>query len=102
MVVKLQFLYFSDTELLVYRIFSDDRWKVHPDWVYCNYHHHQNFTSPEQNLIHFLERLTEVRTEGEEKWGKPLLSQSSEESLHYCKYSLIKIIKIPNNEERSP
>ena len=74
---------FSNPVVLVYNIFSDDRWHVHPDWVYCKYHQHQKFTGPEQNLIHFLEKLTEAWTEGENKWGKP----QTQESHHYCEYS---------------
>ncbi|RVE51074.1 hypothetical protein evm_004217 [Chilo suppressalis] len=38
--------------------FKGDDWKVHPDWVYCEYAStsEQSFNSPEEQLIHFLSR----------------------------------------------
>merc|ERR1719228_168564 len=44
------------------QIFPDDRWKLHPDWVYCEYNYagtdDRKFDSPEKNMKHFLERLS--------------------------------------------
>jgi len=41
--------------------FDGDKWKLHPDWVYCEYNYAGNgereFDSPETNMRHFLERL---------------------------------------------
>jgi len=43
------------------RVFSSDRWKLHPDWVYCQYNYagsnDRQFDTPERNMKHFLERL---------------------------------------------
>ncbi|XP_022130225.2 voltage-dependent calcium channel subunit alpha-2/delta-3 isoform X1 [Pieris rapae] len=38
--------------------FKGDNWKVHPDWVYCEYAStsDQTFNSPEEQLLHFLTR----------------------------------------------
>jgi len=44
------------------KVFSSDRWKLHPDWVYCEYNyagnHERQFDTPENNMRHFLERLS--------------------------------------------
>merc|ERR1719158_1214645 len=44
------------------KVFSSDRWKLHPDWVYCEHNyagnHERQFDSPENNMRHFLERLS--------------------------------------------
>ncbi|KAM3967735.1 LOW QUALITY PROTEIN: voltage-dependent calcium channel subunit stolid [Aphomia sociella] len=38
--------------------FKGDDWKIHPDWVYCEYAStsEQTFNSPEEQLVHFLSR----------------------------------------------
>ncbi|XP_072936977.1 voltage-dependent calcium channel subunit alpha-2/delta-3 [Epargyreus clarus] len=38
--------------------FKGDNWRVHPDWVYCEYAStsEQSFTSAEEQLLHFLTR----------------------------------------------
>ncbi|XP_052757555.1 voltage-dependent calcium channel subunit alpha-2/delta-4 isoform X3 [Galleria mellonella] len=38
--------------------FKGDNWKIHPDWVYCEYAStsEQTFNSPEEQLVHFLSR----------------------------------------------
>ncbi|XP_045445989.1 voltage-dependent calcium channel subunit alpha-2/delta-3 [Melitaea cinxia] len=38
--------------------FKGDNWKIHPDWVYCEYAStsEQTFTSAEEQLVHFLTR----------------------------------------------
>merc|ERR1711892_1454315 len=42
--------------------FAGDNWKLHPDWVYCEYNYagngHREFDSPETNMRHFLDRIT--------------------------------------------
>merc|ERR1712226_852913 len=44
------------------KVFSSDRWKLHPDWVYCEYNYagsnDRQFDSPENNMRHFLDRLS--------------------------------------------
>ena len=53
-------------------MFSSDQWKLHPDWVYCEFNYsgsneqqlatnntdEQQFDSPENNMRHFLDRLS--------------------------------------------
>ncbi|KOB73141.1 putative voltage-gated calcium channel alpha2-delta subunit 1, partial [Operophtera brumata] len=38
--------------------FKGENWKIHPDWVYCEYAStsEQTFNSPEEQLLHFLNR----------------------------------------------
>ncbi|KAK2576412.1 hypothetical protein KPH14_005750 [Odynerus spinipes] len=38
--------------------FKGNNWKVHPDWVYCEYNSASDkwFSSPEERVLHFLER----------------------------------------------
>ncbi|RZF45628.1 hypothetical protein LSTR_LSTR010579 [Laodelphax striatellus] len=38
--------------------FKGDNWRVHPDWVYCeyNYPNEHSFKSPEEQVLHFLSR----------------------------------------------
>merc|ERR1711892_1413093 len=54
------------------KIFPDDRWKLHPDWVYCEYNYagtdDRKFDSPEKNMKHFLERLADE--EASFNWGQ--------------------------------
>jgi len=42
--------------------FGGDKWKLHPDWVYCEYNYagsgEREFDSPETNMRHFLDKLT--------------------------------------------
>ncbi|XP_026319416.1 voltage-dependent calcium channel subunit alpha-2/delta-3 [Hyposmocoma kahamanoa] len=42
----------------VTEFFKGENWKVHPDWVYCEYAStsEQTFNSPEEQLLHFLSR----------------------------------------------
>merc|ERR1719342_572429 len=44
------------------KVFSSDRWKLHPDWVYCEYNYagsnDRQFDSPENNMRHFLDRVS--------------------------------------------
>ena len=55
----------------VNQLFPDDRWKLHPDWVYCEYNYagqdDRKFDSPEKNMRHFLERLADERSSF--NWG---------------------------------
>jgi hypothetical protein len=54
------------------KIFPDDRWKLHPDWVYCEYNYagtdDRKFDSPEKNMKHFLERLADEKANF--NWGQ--------------------------------
>lgn len=38
--------------------FKGSNWKVHPDWVYCEYNSASDkyFSSPEERVLHFLAR----------------------------------------------
>merc|ERR1719400_2906954 len=49
------------------KVFSSDRWKLHPDWVYCEYNYagsngRPEFDTPENNMRHFLERVRPLPT----------------------------------------
>ena len=52
-------------------LFPDERWKLHPDWVYCEYNYagteDKKFDTPEKNMRHFLERLADERASF--NWG---------------------------------
>lgn len=54
------------------KIFPDDKWKLHPDWVYCEYNYagtdDRKFDSPERNMKHFLERLADEKASF--NWGQ--------------------------------
>merc|ERR1711892_229676 len=54
------------------KIFPDDRWKLHPGWVYCEYNYagtdDRKFDSPEKNMKHFLERLADEKANF--NWGQ--------------------------------
>ena len=40
------------------QLFPDERWKLHPDWVYCQYNYAgdraMEFDSPEETFRHFV------------------------------------------------
>ena len=62
--VILNLIWNSKILFLANKIFPDDRWKLHPDWVYCEYNYagtdiRFEFDSPEKNMKHFLERLAD-------------------------------------------
>ncbi|XP_030025164.1 voltage-dependent calcium channel subunit alpha-2/delta-3 isoform X4 [Manduca sexta] len=38
------------------RQYLSDKWSVHPDWMYCR-HYERTFSSPEDELLYFLERV---------------------------------------------
>ncbi|XP_072941852.1 voltage-dependent calcium channel subunit alpha-2/delta-3 isoform X14 [Epargyreus clarus] len=38
------------------RQYLSDKWSVHPDWLYCR-HYERTFSSPEEELLYFLERV---------------------------------------------
>ena len=41
--------------------FGDNNWRIHPDWVYCNYNfkgeHTKEFGTPEERMRHFISRM---------------------------------------------
>ncbi|XP_037048766.1 voltage-dependent calcium channel subunit alpha-2/delta-3 [Bradysia coprophila] len=43
------------------RFFMGENFKVHPEWVYCKYHYLEGheFDTPEEELLHFLNKLSE-------------------------------------------
>ncbi|XP_032667420.1 voltage-dependent calcium channel subunit alpha-2/delta-3 isoform X2 [Odontomachus brunneus] len=43
----------------VTEFFKGNNWKVHPDWVYCEYNSASDkfFSSPEERILHFLTRM---------------------------------------------
>eukprot|EP00094_Tigriopus_californicus_P005874 TCALIF_05660-PB protein Name:"Similar to Cacna2d3 Voltage-dependent calcium channel subunit alpha-2/delta-3 (Rattus norvegicus)" AED:0.25 eAED:0.25 QI:0/0.5/0.53/0.92/0.58/0.61/13/1066/709 len=52
-------------------LFEDTNWRVHPDWIYCQYNyagdHNREFISPEDTLKHFLIKMQEPNW----SWGTP-------------------------------
>ncbi|XP_054277448.1 voltage-dependent calcium channel subunit alpha-2/delta-3-like isoform X1 [Macrosteles quadrilineatus] len=46
------------SQINVTEYFKGNNWRVHPDWVYCeyNYPNEHYFTTPEEQVIHFLSR----------------------------------------------
>ncbi|XP_053612990.1 voltage-dependent calcium channel subunit alpha-2/delta-3 isoform X3 [Plodia interpunctella] len=38
------------------RQYLSEKWSVHPDWMYCRHYEH-TFSSPEEELLYFLERV---------------------------------------------
>ncbi|XP_059050902.1 voltage-dependent calcium channel subunit alpha-2/delta-3 isoform X1 [Achroia grisella] len=38
------------------RQYLSDKWSVHPDWLYCR-HYERTFSTPEEELLYFLERV---------------------------------------------
>ena len=68
--------------LLLSAVFSSERWKLHPDWVYCKYNYavsddrQLDTSTPENNMRHFLDRLSH---EGAKfNW--------SSSGSHFCQY----------------
>ncbi|XP_050425404.1 voltage-dependent calcium channel subunit alpha-2/delta-3 isoform X2 [Adelges cooleyi] len=39
--------------------YFQEKWKIHPSWVYCDYFHSHkwNFKNPEEKLLHFMEKI---------------------------------------------
>ena len=64
--MEIKFLF---NQLIIFILASSnlagDRWKLHPDWVYCEYNYGgqsgKMFDNPETNMVHFLKRLEEVK-----------------------------------------
>ena len=67
--------------------FADKNWRVHPDWVYCEYNYagspQREFATPEDNIRHFVSRS---QTRGW-NWGTP---------------SVIPLPKCTNKEQYDP
>jgi len=53
-------------------LFPDNKWKLHPDWVYCEYNYagtdDRKFDTPEKNMKHFLDRLANEKASF--NWGE--------------------------------
>ena len=45
---------------------SDDKWRLHPDWVYCQYNYagdrNVEFDTPEENFKHFVAKVIKQNT----------------------------------------
>uniref|UniRef100_A0A8D8RY65 Voltage-dependent calcium channel subunit alpha-2/delta-3 n=1 Tax=Cacopsylla melanoneura TaxID=428564 RepID=A0A8D8RY65_9HEMI len=60
--------------------FKGSNWKVHPDWVYCEYNYADdvNFQSPEEQVLHFLARTRQPGW----KWMSLRPRAPQEDSIH--------------------
>ncbi|XP_050452759.1 voltage-dependent calcium channel subunit alpha-2/delta-3 isoform X1 [Cataglyphis hispanica] len=76
--------------------FKGSNWKVHPDWVYCEYNSASDkfFTSPEERVLHFLARSRRpgwkwmsLRTRSPSSHHKQ--ASKSEKDSHYCDKKLM-------------
>ena len=60
------FLFFSVSDL-----FKGKSWRLHPDWVYCEYNYagtpYREFNTPEDNMKHFFVKMQQP----EWNWGTP-------------------------------
>ena len=56
---------------LVSIFFDGDNWRIHPNWLYCQYNYGgedaEEFGSPEENMRHFIARM---QSKGW-TWGTP-------------------------------
>ncbi|VVC36695.1 Hypothetical protein CINCED_3A011455 [Cinara cedri] len=51
--------------------FSDNDWRIHPDWLYCRYEYdHIKFKTREKELLHFLMRISQ-KNNSWNKWPPP-------------------------------
>ncbi|XP_050525107.1 voltage-dependent calcium channel subunit alpha-2/delta-3 isoform X2 [Daktulosphaira vitifoliae] len=50
--------------------YFQEKWKIHPSWVYCDYFHsHEwNFKNPEEKLLHFMEKIFSPNWEWREQY----------------------------------
>ena len=87
----------SKLGLIVYHLtvsdkFEGDNWRLHPDWVYCEYNYagdEHEFANPEENMKHFFDKMQKPRW----NWGTtkvvPLPQCQSgkyEKNCQICKY----------------
>jgi len=96
------------------QIFSDERWSVHPGWVYCKFNFEQKSSSQKKVLKHFLKRM---EIEGSKfKYGQPVITRhlpgctsywgpayfckdlpqilSAEENPHFCDKELVQALAL--------
>ncbi|XP_025207776.1 voltage-dependent calcium channel subunit alpha-2/delta-3 isoform X2 [Melanaphis sacchari] len=50
--------------------YFQDKWKIHPNWVYCDYFHssERKFENPEDKLLHFMEKIFSPDWEWKEQY----------------------------------
>ena len=76
-------------------MFSSNRWKLHPDWVYCEYNFAESDDrefedTPENNMRHFLDRLSHEGVGFD--WGN---STAAGKKSHFCEYlNVSKVISL--------
>lgn len=85
----------------VSRYFAGDKWKVHPDWTYCEYLFDsiKNFETPEERIQHFLNlasgpgwKWRSIRPKISNHQKHP--SKPDKDSYYYCKnFKNIKLLK---------
>ena len=62
--MKYKYILKSQLSLVSEFLERDGKWKIHPDWVYCEYNYggtrDRLFDTPEDMMHHFLLRLDDV------------------------------------------
>merc|ERR1719209_1398756 len=71
------------------KVFSSDQWRLHPDWVYCEYNFAESDErefddTPENSLLHFLDRISQEGVEFD--WGN---STAAGNNSHFCDKELV-------------
>ena len=71
------------------KVFSSDLWRLHPDWVYCEYNFAESDErefddTPENNMLHFLDRISQEGVEFD--WGN---STAAGKNSHYCEHPIV-------------
>lgn len=80
--------------LSVSKYFAGDKWKVHPDWTYCEYLFDsiKNFETPEERIQHFLNlasgpgwKWRSIRPKLDKANHQKHASKPDKDSYYYCK-----------------
>ncbi|XP_050524029.1 voltage-dependent calcium channel subunit alpha-2/delta-3 isoform X2 [Daktulosphaira vitifoliae] len=89
------------TQFNITEFFKGKHWKVHPDWVYCeyNYANEYNFKTPEDRVLHFLSRtkkpgwkwmsLRSRLTQRDTDTNQAYNTWRKEKDSHYCDKNLL-------------
>ncbi|XP_061385682.1 voltage-dependent calcium channel subunit alpha-2/delta-3 isoform X1 [Danaus plexippus] len=89
------------------RQYLSDKWSVHPDWMYCR-HYERTFSSPEEELSYFLERVAKPgwrwpakprppehhknKGHGHSEEGRNKASNATPRNEYYCDHGLMQAL----------